>query len=47
MINKRHFLIFSDNYTHNGVKPRRRRYNNEASAKWKEVKGKPDKIING
>ena len=44
IINKRHFLIFSDNCTHKNVKPRRRRYNSEASAKWKEIKGKPDKI---
>ena len=44
IINKRHFLIFSDHCTHKSVKPRRRRYYSEASAKWKEAKGKPDKI---
>ena len=43
IINKRHFLIFSDNYTYKSLKPRRR-YNSEASAKWKEVKSSPYKI---
>ena len=45
IINKRNILIFSDNCTHKSIKPRRRRYNSEASAKWKEVKGKPDKLM--
>ena len=43
IINKRHFLIFSDNYTYKSLKPRRR-YNSEASAKWKEVKSSPYKV---
>ena len=32
-MNKRHFLIFSDNCTYKREKPRRRRYNSEASTK--------------
>ena len=42
--NKRHFLILPENCTHKSIKPRRRTYNITISAKWKEVKGKPDKI---
>ena len=41
-INKRHFVIFLDNCTHKSTKPRKA--DSKASAKWKEVKGKPDKI---
>ena len=44
IINKRHFLMFLDNRTHKSIKPRRRRYNSDTSAKQKEVKGKPEKI---
>ena len=44
IINKTHFFIFSDYCTHKSIKPQRRRYNSEASAKWKEVKEKPDNI---
>ena len=43
IIYKRHFLIFLDNCTHKSIRPRWRRYNSNASAKWKEVKGKSDK----
>ena len=38
------FLDISDNCAHKSIKPRRRGYKSEASAKWKKVKGKPDKI---
>ena len=43
IINKRHFVIFLDNCTQKSIKPRKKA-DSEASAKWKEVKGKPDKI---
>ena len=45
IIYKRHFLIFLDNCTHKSIRPRWRRYNSKASAKWKEVKGKSDRLI--
>ena len=46
IINKRHFVIFLDNWTHKSIKPEKKKKKKqiEASAKWKEVKGKPDKI---
>ena len=42
IINKIHFVIFLDNCTHKSIIYEK--VDSEASAKWKEVKGKPDKI---
>ena len=41
ILNKRHFVIFLGNRTHKNIKPRKA--DSEALAKWKEIKGKPDK----
>ena len=44
-IKKRHFLIFSDNCTRKNMKPQRRRYNSEASAKWKKSKESETRLM--